>query len=70
MNYIESIRQWRALPPEQKLQLRWEAIPRNVARSMAFEREPVAEERMRAILNQIEPPALLKQQKASSATSS
>ncbi|HTG42943.1 MAG TPA: hypothetical protein VK633_00305 [Verrucomicrobiae bacterium] len=70
MTYIETIRQWKALPPERKLQLRWEAIPRNVARSMAFEQEPVAEDAMRAILDQIEPPALLKRHKESSATKS
>lgn len=68
MTYIETIRQWKALPPERKLQLRWEAIPLNVARSMAFEREPVPVETIRAILDQIEPPALLKRHLAFSDT--
>ena len=70
MTCLETIRQWKALPPERKLQLRWEAIPLDVAQSMAFEREPVPVETIRAILAQIEPPALLKQHLASSATRS
>ena len=70
MTCLETIRQWKALPPERKLQLRWEAIPLDVAQSMAFEREPVPVETIRAILAQIEPRALLKQHLASSATRS
>ncbi len=70
MTYIETIRRWQTLPPERKLQLRWEAIPLNVAQSMAFEREPVPVETIRAILDRIEPPALLKQLLASSVTPS
>lgn len=70
MNLAETIRQWKALSPERKLQLRWEAIPLNVARSMAFEREPVSLETIRAIHAQTEPPALLRQLSASSATRS
>jgi len=67
MSYTENIRQWKALPPERKLRLRWEAIPLNVARSMAFEREPVDLETLREIHARSEPPALLKQHAASSA---
>ena len=70
MTYIETIRQWKALPPEPKLQLRWEAIPLNVAWSMDFEREPVPVETIRAILDQIEPPALLKRHLVFSVTQS
>ena len=70
MTCLETIRQWKALSPERKLQLRWESIPLDVAQSMAFEREPVPVETIRAILAQIEPPALLKQHLASSATRS
>ena len=70
MTCLETIRQWKALPPGRKLQLRWEAIPLDVAQSMAFEREPVPVETIRAILARIEPPALLKQHLASSATRS
>lgn len=68
MSSIEAIRRWRALTPERKMQLRWEAIPLNVARSMAFEREPVDIQTIRAIHAETEPPALLKQHLASSAT--
>src|SRR5690606_23390390 len=60
MTYIERIHQWKALPPERKMQLRWDAIPLDVAQSMAFEREPVPEEAIRAIFARIEPPAMLK----------
>jgi hypothetical protein len=62
MSYIETIRQWKALPPERKLQLRWQAIPLDVAQSMAFEREPVPIETIRAILARIEPPTNLSSQ--------
>jgi len=65
MNWKENIARWRSLSPEEKLRSRWEAIPLNVARSMAFEGEPVPVEKIRAILAQIEPPALLKPRKAS-----
>lgn len=68
MSSIETIRRWRALTPERKMQLRGEAIPLNVARSMAFEREPVDIQTIRAIHAQTEPPALLKQHLAPSAT--
>ena len=60
MNYLESIRQWQALPPERKLQLRWEAIPLDVAQSMAFEQEPVDLPFLQEILDRITPPASLK----------
>ena len=56
---------WRSLPPEEKLRRRWEAIPLGVARSMAFDGEPVVVEKIRAILDRIEPPALLKPGRAS-----
>ena len=70
MTWQQNIRRWQALPAERKLQIRWEAIPRDVAESMAFEREPVAEARIRATLARIEPPASLKPRAASSATPS
>ena len=60
MTTQENITRWRSLLPEEKLRRRWEAIPLDVAQSMAFEREPVAMERIRETLAQIEPPALLK----------
>jgi hypothetical protein len=70
MNWIQNISQWRSLTPEAKLRRRWEAIPADVAESMAFEGEPVPMEMIRATLDRIEPPALLKQRKASSVTHS
>jgi hypothetical protein len=64
MNWKENIAHWRSLTPEEKLRRKWESIPLDVARSMAFEREPVAVEKIRETLAQIEPPALLKPRKA------
>lgn len=65
MTWKENITHWRSLTPEEKLRRKWESIPQDVARSMAFEGEPVPEERIRATLARIEPPALLKPRKAS-----
>lgn len=41
MDWQEAIRQWRALPEEEQRRLRLENLPRKVARSFAFEGEPV-----------------------------
>lgn len=41
MDWKEAIRQWRALPEEEKHRRRWESIPRRVAASFAFSGEPV-----------------------------
>ena len=57
MNWIETINQWRRLPAEEKLRCRWQAIPQDVAQSMAFEQEPVEIRRLQGILDQIAPPA-------------
>ena len=65
MNWKENIARWRSLPPEEKLRRRWEAIPQAVARSMAFEGEPVPMTRIVETLARIEAPALLKPRKAS-----
>ena len=65
MNWKENITRWRSLSPEEKLRRNWEAIPMDVAQSMAFEKEPVPVSRMRATLDRIEPPALLKPRKVS-----
>ena len=67
MNWQDNITRWRSLPPEEKLRRRWEAIPDDVAESMAFEGEPVPVETIREILDRIEPPALLKRLRESSA---
>jgi len=60
MNWKENIQQWRQLPAAEKLRRRWEAIPMDVAQSMAFEREPVEINRLQEILDQIEQPVLSK----------
>jgi hypothetical protein len=65
MTLKEQIARWRQLTPEEKLRRRWEAIPLDVAQSMAFEGEPVPVERIRTLLARIEPPALLKPRKVS-----
>ena len=57
MNWIETVHQWRRLPAAEKLRRRWQAIPEDVAQSMAFEQEPVEIHRLQEILDRIEPPA-------------
>ena len=56
MTWTETIHQWRQLPAAEKLRRRWQAIPQDVAQSMAFEQEPVEVHRLQEILDQIEPP--------------
>ena len=41
MDALDVIRQWRALPADEKARRRWANIPRSVARSMALAGEPV-----------------------------
>lgn len=53
---------------ERKLQIRREAIPLDVAESMAFEREPVPVERIREMLARTVPPVTSKQAAESSVT--
>jgi hypothetical protein len=55
MTLIQKIAQWRSLPAERKLQIRREAIPLDVAQSMAFEREPVPMEVIREIVSMLSP---------------
>ena len=57
MNWTESISQWRRLPAGEKLRRRWQAIPQDVAQSMAFEQEPVELCFLQEILDRIAPPA-------------
>jgi hypothetical protein len=68
VTWIENIERWRQLPAEEKLLRRWKAISRDVAQSMAFEREPVEMSLLHAIHARIELPAILKQYGASSPT--
>jgi hypothetical protein len=60
MTAQETINRWRALPQQEKLRRRVEAIPLDVAQSMAFEGEPVPMEQIRETLVRIMPPAMLK----------
>jgi hypothetical protein len=48
MDWKQAIARWRSLPPQERQRRRWAAIPRNVARSMAFEGEPVSLEALEA----------------------
>ena len=66
MNWIETIEQWRCLPPEEKLRRRWLAIHFDVAQSMAFKQEPVELRRLQEMLGQIERPASSEKPAASS----
>jgi hypothetical protein len=59
MSWIENIERWRQLPAEEKLLRRWKAIARDVAQSMAFEKEPVELSLLHAIHAWIEPHALI-----------
>jgi hypothetical protein len=59
MTWIENIERWRQLPAEEKLLRRWQAIPRDVAQSMALEREPVEMSLLQGLLDRIEPPDLI-----------
>jgi hypothetical protein len=59
MTWIENIERWRQLPAEEKLLRRWQAIPRDVVQSMAFEQEPVEMSLLQGMLDRIEPPALI-----------
>ena len=52
MTWQENIQRWRALPEPLKRCLRLSSIPKNVAESMAFEREPVPIERIREMFAQ------------------
>ena len=61
MSVTEVIAAWRALPERRRMEIRWERIPEQVADSMAFEREPVDLEWIKALHARIPPPEALKQ---------
>ncbi len=42
MDWKQTIKRWRTLPPQEQARIRRNRIPLNVAESMAFEGEPVA----------------------------
>lgn len=41
MDWKQTIKRWRTLTPEEQARIRLASLPRKVARSMAFEGEPV-----------------------------
>jgi hypothetical protein len=58
MNWTDRVTKWRRLPDREKFLRRWEAIPLDVAQSMAFEREAVDLASLRSLLAQIALPAI------------
>lgn len=59
VRWKQIVERWRALSPEEQLRIRLSRIPRRVARSMAFEGEPVDERMLEAELGKrygAEPP--------------
>lgn len=65
MNWQAAVARWRQLPPQDTTRRRWETIPERVARSMAFEGEPVSLQALRETLARSIPPASLKPPAAS-----
>ena len=58
MDWKQIVEQWRRLPPSEQMHIRLSKIPRKVARSMAFEGEPVDQKMLEAELERrIKPPA-------------
>jgi len=67
MGYVEAIQRWQLLSARTQQQLRWQAIPQQVADSMAFEGEPV-DLAWLTKLHPLTPPAGLKPAGESSVT--
>ena len=44
MNWVQAIQNWRRVPLEEQRRIRIARLPKKVARSMAFEGEPVEEQ--------------------------
>ena len=55
MGYVEAIQRWQLLSARAQQQLRWQAIPKQVADSMAFEGEPVDFEWLKTLHNRRTP---------------
>ena len=53
LDWREVVAAWRRLPPEEQLRRRLARIPEKVARSMAFEGEPVDVEMLRRHLDEL-----------------
>lgn len=61
MTWIQAIQKWQALPPDRQRAIRLSHIPAKVARSMAFEGEPVDQKMLEAKLaSLITPQGILK----------
>ncbi len=59
MDWIEAINHWRSLPLAEQQRRRLASLPRQVARSMAFEGEPVDQAMLEAELKRLtQPPAI------------
>ncbi|MCX6951870.1 MAG: hypothetical protein NTV51_06855 [Verrucomicrobia bacterium] len=65
VNWIDIVHRWRQLPEAARLDVRWQRVPRQVALSMAFEKEPVDESWLKARHLQATPPVLSKRRAAS-----
>jgi len=65
MSVTEVIAAWRSLPKRRRLEILWEKIPEQVADSMAFEREPVDLEWIKALHARIPLPEALRQREES-----
>ena len=53
MNWIDAIKHWRSLSPAEQRRRALANLPRKVARSMAFEGEPVDQAMLEAELNRL-----------------
>jgi hypothetical protein len=53
MNWIEAIKHWRSLSPAEQQRRALANLPRKVARSMAFEGEPVDQAMLEAELSRL-----------------
>ena len=60
MKWNETIQTWQKLNAQAQQQIRWQRVPRQVALSMAFEKEAVDLSSLEKLHRQEEPPASLK----------
>jgi len=56
MKWTDNIQHWRGLKPESRQEIRWRRIPRQVALSMAFEKEAVDQSWLEKLHRQAVPP--------------
>jgi len=55
MDWKHAIARWRSLPQEEQARIRLASLPRKVARSMAFEGEPVDQRILERELDRLRP---------------